>query len=200
MSSSSLQLHAFAPLDGWAIVGVDGSLLLVRSPFRASDRVVITESACATLVAGGAFDAVERPFTDWDALISWLQAERVRNASPEQLQDAVKAAASVLRFTSRERAEEHIETARRLIAEGHPKGALRLLQALMSANVVAASSELLSRISGLQQTALAAAEHPSVVPIVTNAYPVAGRTLQSFEQICRRSGGLWAWGEREKAA
>jgi len=72
-----LEMLAIAPEDGWAYVRKDGQTWLLRPPYSHANASLVNEQAVQTAVQHYAFQACPKQFSDWNALVEFLNQQVV---------------------------------------------------------------------------------------------------------------------------
>lgn len=68
-----IRLLALAPEDGWAFVRSGERILLLRPPYGKRRHPAVEESTVARAVAVEGFEASDRTFPDWPAVMAFLE-------------------------------------------------------------------------------------------------------------------------------
>ena len=146
-----LKLLAAAFEDGWAFVERNGEMLLVRPPYRSWNLSIVPESTLEKAVTAYGFAVTSESFSDWGALITFLQQRLVETrqaqgqAKPES--DAIRTLVQYAPENVLQSYLHRIQT--ELIPNREWKAALDLLTTLLRLDKIKASPELFGRTVNL---------------------------------------------------
>lgn len=87
-----ISLLAVALEDGWAFVGRDEEVLLVRPPYRQWSTSTVSESIVERAIQIHGFVPMKKDFTDWSSLVAFLKVQLVeaRKNQGDTLPDSAK--------------------------------------------------------------------------------------------------------------
>lgn len=146
-----IHLLAIAPEDGWAFIGQDEEIYLIRPPYSAANRRPVTVSAVEVAVTKHGFRAAEGSFEDWRAVIDSLKQEIVqsREASGRSL-DGRDIGLEILRLAEPEKVSELLDRAEETwIRQGKWNSAERFLSDVLSLDITARNETLRQRAINL---------------------------------------------------
>jgi len=147
-----LRLRAAAWEDGYAVVESDGTLFMIRPPYRQVNKDEVTDADLEAAVSKHGFSAADQPFADWAALI-----EHLKRRLMEERKGRVPDTARIKKLVERAPAHlvpsflDRIET--ELLLRKQWRAANGVLAHLLRNPAVRQDAGLLDRVSALLERA-----------------------------------------------
>lgn len=151
----SLELEAWSPADGWALVSEAESHYLIRPPYRLAQREKLTAEETHGVVKNLDLRATEGSFAGWPELIGYLRGEMARRADPELLAKSAEASRRILERASREDLNHHLEQLAKRLEGGDWRGTLKAVTVLIGIDAVIDDDGFYQKCRGLLEQCIA---------------------------------------------
>ena len=146
-----LRLIAIAPEDGWAFVKEEGSIHLIRPPYRKNNVSIASEATVEKAISTQGFVSEQKDFPDWRSLITDIQ-NRLIEARKEQGQSVPgpEAAQKLIQYAPQHIVESYLDRVETdLFPDSKWDAAMDLLLALLKSKRVKAAERLRERTTSL---------------------------------------------------